>query len=283
MKIIPFSLLVLVGLACLFSSCDKISPPYQDVIVVDTTNKRTVLLEDFTGHRCVNCPQAHKIVHELDSIYGDRFVAIGVHAGVFAIPIPPVYTYNFGTASGTDLNNTFGISTYPSGMVNRRKVNNSIIIDKGSWATEVANILAIPADADISITNTWNSSNRSLNVKVDAEFFNNLNGAYRLCVYLIEDNIIKPQKNNDASIDSVPDVLAYKHMHVLRDAINSTWGDLLVNDPVQGQTVSKTFTGFSFNADWNENNCKVVAFIYRDDDDDGTRYEVVQAKKAKVK
>jgi thiol-disulfide isomerase/thioredoxin len=267
----------------ILASCDKISHPFVEGKPNDTTTTlkpRKVLLEDFTGHRCPNCPEGHAVVKDLEQLYGEQLIAISIHAGVFALVVPPVYTYNFSTPTGEALNTAFGVSTYPSGMVNRKKVTGNYVLGKDSWGTEVAGLITQAADAWIVLTPTWNSTSRSLDVKVDSEFLNSLTGTYRLCVYLTEDSIVKPQKDN---LSTPSDVMNYNHMHVLRGAVNSTWGDTLAVDPTAGQIFTKTYTGFNVNAGWDESNCKVVAFIYRDDDADGTRYEVVQAERKKIK
>jgi hypothetical protein len=266
------------------ASCDYIDEPFIDKSGnIDTLVKvRKVLLEDFTGHCCVNCPQAHEIVKQLESLYGEKLITIGVHAGVFAFPLAAPWDYDFRTTVGNTLETSFGISSYPSGLVNRKKVSGSIIQDKDNWGTVLAGIINEPADAFITLTNTYNSASRTLEVKVETEILTTLSGVYRLCVFLTEDNIVKPQKNNDASLGSVPDIMNYNHTHVLRGAINSTWGDTLAVDPATGQQITRTFTGFTLDAGWKESDCKVIAFIYRDDDADGTRYEVVQAEKKKV-
>jgi hypothetical protein len=281
-----FSLFVsLIAAIMLLSSCDKISEPFIETPSnIDTVSKvRKVLLEDFTGHRCVNCPQAHEIIKALEQTYGDRLVSIGIHAGVFSFPVSPTYSYNFRTPEGNSLETGFGISTYPSGMVNRKKVSGTMILDKDGWGAAVAGIINEPAEAFITLSNTYNPSTRSLDVTVNTEILSNLDGIYRLCVYLTEDNIIKPQMNNDPTIGTIPDILNYVHSHVLRKAINSTWGDTLSTDPVAGQTISLSYTNFILDSEWKEDDCKVIAFIYRDDDADGNRYEVVQAEKKKVK
>ena len=52
-----FIIMLLAGV--LVISCDKLDQPYarEKEIVLDTT-KRKVLLEDYTGLKCVNCPAA---------------------------------------------------------------------------------------------------------------------------------------------------------------------------------------------------------------------------------
>jgi thiol-disulfide isomerase/thioredoxin len=42
---------------------------------------RRVLLEDFTGHTCNNCPAAAVIAEGLQTFYGeDQLILVGVHA-----------------------------------------------------------------------------------------------------------------------------------------------------------------------------------------------------------
>ena len=55
----------------------------------DTTEVvKKVLIEEFTGVRCVNCPQGSAEIENLLSIHGDKLVAISIHAGFFAPPYP---------------------------------------------------------------------------------------------------------------------------------------------------------------------------------------------------
>ena len=50
-----------------------------------TTIYRKVLIEDYTGHKCGNCPAAARELHKLDSIYTGKIVddiaLIIVHGG----------------------------------------------------------------------------------------------------------------------------------------------------------------------------------------------------------
>ena len=84
-------------LLCAFVSCDKIEGPYitPDESVetnvefpdIDPNNVfRKVLIEEYTGHRCTNCPDGHRELASLHERYGDTLVAIGIHAGTFALP-----------------------------------------------------------------------------------------------------------------------------------------------------------------------------------------------------
>jgi len=121
-NLIIFTIFTL-SLTFLTSCCDKIDEPYMNTgdggIVGDTVRK--VLLEDFTGHYCVNCPAAHVIIEGLEKVYPKRIVPVVIHAGFFAKPKAAPYDYDFRTPDGTAIATEFGAITapLPKGMVNR--------------------------------------------------------------------------------------------------------------------------------------------------------------------
>ena len=66
---------------------------------------RKVLLEDYTGFKCVNCPAAAHEAHLLQEFYGDQMVVMGVHAGYYAEPDGSGnYTTDLTTTTGDALN-----------------------------------------------------------------------------------------------------------------------------------------------------------------------------------
>ncbi|MFW6019944.1 MAG: hypothetical protein ACOCPM_05120, partial [Bacteroidales bacterium] len=65
-----------------FNSCDQIDPPYKENITFENKDTvRNVVLEEFTGHLCVNCPSAGAIIHDMKDTYGENLIVISVHAG----------------------------------------------------------------------------------------------------------------------------------------------------------------------------------------------------------
>ncbi|NCD42222.1 MAG: hypothetical protein EOL88_09040 [Bacteroidia bacterium] len=112
---------VMVLLMVLFTGCDKIEAPY----LINKgpveggggeTGKRVILLEEFTGHACVNCPEAALLLNDLKTLYGEQLLVISVHAGFFAMPLGEL-TADYRTAAGTAINDYFGVTANPSGMV----------------------------------------------------------------------------------------------------------------------------------------------------------------------
>ena len=93
-----------------------------------------------------------------------------------------------------------------------------------------------------------------------------MEGVYKLIVCITQDNIISPQKNNDPEIGPTPIDENYVHNHVLRKAINGSWGEILNNgsdvnpDADYLKTYSQVFTN-----DWIPKDCHVVAFVYNEE------------------
>ena len=96
MKSVKTLLIIVTLFILMYSSCDKISTPYAlakhgnivDTLVdLDTaTQVKRVLLEDYTGHTCQNCPAAAAIAHNQEAVYNGKLIVLAVHAGYYALP-----------------------------------------------------------------------------------------------------------------------------------------------------------------------------------------------------
>lgn len=282
-----FVILIAVEASFFLSSCDKIEDPYLPATTGggDTSiiKVRKVLIEDFTGHKCGNCPDAATTIQTIKGTYGDRVISIALHTNFYATPspAPSPYTYDFRTSAGDEYDGIFIPVGYPAGMINRRGFPTTTHWKNlGDWANIVDTLLAIAPDAYLKITNDYNSSTRVLNTSVRCEFLNPLNGTYKLIVLLTEDSIIKPQKFYTPAVDS----LTYVHRHVLRDCLTLiNFGDNLISGIITaGDTAVKNYT-YTLPADFkglapNENHCSVVAYVYN-----AATYEVIQAEEKKIK
>jgi thiol-disulfide isomerase/thioredoxin len=272
-----FSIVILILIAiALIPACDIIEEPY--LIPVggnDTTpigeNVRKVLLEDYTGQKCPNCPSAAEIAQALKSEYGEKLVIIAVHAGFYAEPDPSGdFTTDFRVSEGTELNSYFSIAQYgyPMGMINRSEYDGFPVVEKDDWQTAVALQAEMDAQAMITITPAYNAGIRKLDCALATEFLEDLDGTFNICAFIVESGIISPQQTKD-SIS-----LFYEHNHMLRGSFNGTWGDPVGAD---GKAVSGTILTNNYSitlpAEWNADNCAVAAFIY-----DTETLEVVQAE-----
>ncbi|MBP6976919.1 MAG: Omp28 family outer membrane lipoprotein [Bacteroidales bacterium] len=276
-------------------SCDEMEAPYlTDVGGADTSEcpvpafphihdpVKRVLLEDYTGHLCVNCPTAAVTAHDLQDGLGDRLVVISIHAGFFATPMGGNYTTDFRTEAGTEWDTFFGISKVgnPNGMVDRIGYNSDHILSPGAWSNAIAQQLEREPELTVEIINEYQESDRKLCTHIQTVFNKETNRNLNLNVVIIEDEIIAPQKNNNPEVGDTPEILEYEHNHVLRGAVNTPWGVQIAQRGVimaEDSEVTKSYK-YYLNEAWDPYKCKIVAFAY-----DADTYEVLQVSQVSVR
>jgi len=294
------SIIIAFAAAAVLTSCDKLEAPYvisnepvdtsacpvPEFPVVNAHYKRA-LLEDYTGHTCVNCPRAAVTARDLKEHYQDSLVIIAVHAGFYAKPSSndPVWSYDFRTPAGTEWDGFFKVGAIgnPNGMVSRKGYpDNQQVLSPSAWANAVKNTVAESPLMDLQLITEYNVAEDKLCIHAKTTFMQTISGrSLNISVIITEDSIVKAQKNNDAAVGSTPNILDYVHMHVMRGAVNSTWGTpVLLKENTSSAPVINTFrsafTGFNLNT-MDPKNCRVVAFIY-----DTDTKEVLQVAESEV-
>ncbi|MBK8339361.1 MAG: hypothetical protein IPK99_04850 [Flavobacteriales bacterium] len=118
----------LIPIAIIFAGCDKVTMPYEPLQGGGTSTEevvRKVLLEDCTGHRCNNCPDAAAQAQLLQSIHGENLVVVAVHCITgFAAPQAPIGdgvldSDHRAVPEGATIEDHFDITFLPAGLVNR--------------------------------------------------------------------------------------------------------------------------------------------------------------------
>lgn len=274
-----------------FAGCDKIDEPFfkKTGSVVDTTAcpvpefpevttpVKRLLLEDYTGHLCVNCPRAAMVARDLKQLHGDKLVLLAVHAGFFAKPASPSMVYDFRTETGNVWNDFFGIELYPNGMVNRIGWPNNHIVSSAGWGSAISTALATDLLVDLQMINEYDTAERKLCTHIKTRFLTQLDKNLKLVVVLTESKIIQPQSNSDALVGDTPVIKDYEHNHVLRTAINSTWGSSVATTGTpNSEPVVKSYK-YILKKEFKPENCTVVAFIY-----DEVTKEVLQTVEVNV-
>lgn len=244
---------------------------------------RKVLVEDYTGHFCGQCPPAAEELHKIDSTYEGRIIGLAVHAGFFANPRPG-YLADYRTVAGNAYNTTFGNEQAgnPNGLINRINYPTTTQVKYHSqWASIVAEQLNTSPKFQIKINNNYNTSSNSLSANITVKSLANNTGIYKLVVLLTEDSIISDQKDSRYTPDHITN---YVFNHVLRGAINGEWGESIFETgaPLNDSTV-KSLPPFIINSNYNAAKCNVIAFVYDADTGSPSYYEVLQVEEAHVK
>ncbi len=239
-------------LCALCASCDHIDDDERLIYVKPVDIGRCVLIEDFTGQRCVNCPTATQVIADLQEAYGeDHVVAVAIHSGPFAKSVRGV-PYPLMTEVGDAYYNHWGFDHQPVGIVNRQFLG-----DYAEWGTQVYGQLQRTARVGLSLVSDYDDEKRTVAIDVKSLGIEGVESA-KLQVWLTEDNINAFQYMPDGSSNR-----EYIHNHVFRDAVNGEWGtDFRLSE---GEEREETFSyTFPENAEWVPEHMHVVAFVYTD-------------------
>lgn len=238
---------------CLVASCDVIernegyTEPYQPPVEM---NGRKVLLEEYTGMRCVNCPAAAEEASLLKETFGESLVVVAIHAGSFASP-SGIFQPDLRTEAGNSYFSHFSFVGTPLGMVNRKNYGGMIPLRTGVWADAIRSALTTSSDARVEGSIVYKKEERSFQCGIEVSGM--LPGEEaNLTLWLVEDNIITPQV--------IPGGVnpEYTQRHVLRKALNGTWGEQIVpkqNGEWEGSR------SYQLPEDMVAEQCSLVAFI----------------------
>ena len=220
---------------------------------------RNVIIEEFTGVRCVQCPAGSAEIQRLKSIHGERLIAVSIHAGSWANPYNQSQ-YNFKTDEGEQLLGFLGIPDgFPTGVIDRKLFPGQPDLQletAGIWSGIIGEELERDANIKLEIENDWNESDRTLKVNVLGTALENIIEEVKLTILITEDGIIDTQiVPNDGIIDD------YEHNHVLRKTLTAFDGDKIAESFDLGATFSEEYS-FSLPNEWNAENCNVVAFVH---------------------
>ena len=241
-KILLCSLISLFALAC-----DHIDENERLIYVEPETVQRTVLLEDFTGQQCVNCPKGTEVIEQLQQAYGDGIIAVGIHGGPLGFK-GNAKTLGLATDLGDEYYHHWNLEYQPVGLVDRHGA-----VNYTDWMTKVREEIAKTSSVSMALDATLSGDQLTIRVKATS-----LDGTFdgKLQVWVLEDSITATQKMPDNTSNK-----EYVHNHVLRTAVNGTWGEavtLAANEP-------KTLTYQQpVDATWNAAHLSIVAFVYND-------------------
>lgn len=243
------------AMAMAAASCSNIDEGDRLIYVKPAEVGRAILIEDFTGQRCINCPTGTEIINGIVDTYGeDNVIAVGIHSGPLGFA-GNSKTVGLMTDTGNeyythwDKENKMG---QPWVIFNRKTSPDS---HYNNWAAMVSTIISEKANLSVKIANAYDAATRTLTTTVGADGVNGtVNG--KLQVWIVEDGVKALQMMPDGKSNK-----EYIHNHVFRAAVNGTWGeDVTVKE---GETTTMKYS-YKLPEAWTADNIAVVAFVYND-------------------
>ena len=267
-KYLLFAVLLIVGSV----SCEEVGP---SINLVQTD--RVVVIEEYTGVRCVNCPDGSDKIQDIITQKGDdKVIAISIHAGIFSAPYNGESNEDFRTPDGTSLLSYLGEPQgYPAAVVNRVHYDGQQDRSVGlnDWSGYINEELQKAPKVRLDMTKDYDATTRELKGSAELFFFEEVSGNVNMTFLITEDDIEDVQVTLDGK------KYDYKHKHVLRKVISSSYtGDLIGTDIAANFTTTINFN-YVLPAEFNAEKCNIVAFVNRDE---GATLDVLQATKAHV-
>ena len=193
MKRIFLNIIAFVCMACLLlSGCDKIEGDFYQIVQNEDVTVtfsdinpdevyRKILLEEFTGHRCTNCPQGHQTLESLHQQYGDTLVTVGIHYGALAKPFGSMFSYDFRTEVGNQIGDAFSIDGIPAAIVNRMDKNGGW--PREQWASVIRDIDRTQVPAAVQLINEYDADNMKLKANVKVTMLKDYPNSLRIVVF----------------------------------------------------------------------------------------------------
>ncbi|MBO6117237.1 MAG: Omp28-related outer membrane protein [Bacteroidales bacterium] len=241
--------------------------------ITKTQNSQAVLLEDYTGWQCTNCPAAAALLNDLSDKYGENLVAMSVHAGGFAKPAPANNNVDFRTSYGEKWNTDFGLSSYPVGVINRKKSGTEFSVKKDEWDARVSELLSSTEHVmNIDLGAVKKDGYFVVSTRITA--LKEISRTTLISVAVLESGIKGIQKNMDPNYGDTPIIENYTFNHVLR-----TNGriDLLLRDNFSANQIHEKNYRIDIDPSWNTDNCKIIVFVT-----DAETGEVIQANETDI-
>lgn len=241
-------------------SCQVIHENEQMVEVftpADTSQiKRASLLIEYSGWRCVNCPNAAEVAHELKEQYGEELVVVVMHPATnpntrygnnqavnYTCPeADSIYLHMGGTTT----------TSFPTGNINFQKQNNSYFTSMDTWATQVSQYYT---SSPIIMNQTLNYTDSIVDIELYLCSMSSSTLETTLQIWLTEDSIVGKQyipTTGKATND-------YVHNHLLRASVlPSVWGE---KHQLPSITPTKLHFQYALPEKVVVKNCNVVSII----------------------
>ena len=204
----------------------------QNYKVSTEDQKRGILLEEFTGAYCPNCPDGHQIASSIVKSFKGQVVPVSIHTGNYS---PNNGDFILRTDDGETIAMKFKPQGFPTGMVSRHDFGKGYVFGRDQWSMQTKKLSEETATVNLYAESSFDGGSRELKIHVEGyNAADNSSNDMRLNIMLLQDNIIGHQSGSAEGEN-------YHHMHVLRDCITDAEGDA-ISSKAQGEYFTADYT-----------------------------------------
>ena len=229
------------------------------------SQKRNVVLEEYTGKHCSWCPEGQMTANAIARNNPGRVFLVNIHGGPFSPPTDP----NLNTDDGTTMVEDYGITAYPAGFVNRTSFYE---IAREQWSAYTLRQLQQTAECNIDGQVIIDPATRMATITVEVYYTANSKESFNyLTIAMLQDSIMGDQDGGSANPEQYVNG-QYRHMHIMRDIITPTWGET-ISPTTAGTLITKTYSypipqviGDPYGVEVILENLSFVAYVSESDD-----------------
>lgn len=241
-------LLGLLGLV----GCDNVEPNDRYIELPSVDIARKVLVQEFTGIKCSNCPTGAMTLGEIQKANKGNVIAVSMHPSGTTFS-GPLGNFNLNSDEADVYYATYRPMGFPAIIVDGENPETNI----SAWSGNVDAALAMPAPAEIFLTNNYDSSTRQLTVDYKVVFNSGYAGNLNMNLWLVENDIIGPQLSGSNWIPQ------YVHNHALRATLTGDWG-VSIGNGFHLEDVKEGSVTYVIPQDYVAENCHIVGFLQND-------------------
>lgn len=217
-------LFILILFALTLNSCDKVDKPFipgtptelntslypgdwnsypWPTFTANINTNRNILLEDYTGHKCIYCPNAATVAKGIESANPGRVFVASIHASPGGVgpfqttdaQYPNDLTNPMVAEYGAVFQNGFNFVGNPQGTVSRKEFGGVVFQQPGNWSNSCAQMIA-ENDLKINLQAKINyfPATRGVFLHAEIDTMNMVSDDISIVVYLIEKSFISKQK-----------------------------------------------------------------------------------------
>ncbi len=236
----------------LMGACDKIDSDNRwtsdGEIAIPEEDQRTVLVEEYTGQNCINCPQAAAELKKIAKLYPGKVITVALHAMRTGQARPELAS----EAADFYASEYHIPASVPGVMINRQNLGHDLYSQKKAlWSSLITSRVNIPARYRMELSASIDKENQ-IAIKVSARTMAEVPAASEnlgIQLWAVEDIRTEQAMPNGKKTD-------YFHHNVLRGALNGNNGSDFHLD--KEYTLKASLPAGVKVAD----NAKVVAFLF---------------------
>jgi hypothetical protein len=238
--------LILILAAVTLVSCDKVEKPYIPAIPTElntslypgawsaypwptftqnTNTNRNVLIEDYTGHKCVFCPNAAVVAKGIEDASPTRVFVASIHASPGGIgpfqsvdsQYPNDLTNPMVVLYGSTFQNGFNFTGNPQGTVSRKVSGGVLFQQPGNWGNAATQLMTEnELKTNIQAKINYFPTTRGVFLHAEIDTMNMASSDLSVVIYLIENVFVSKQKFPGGVSDE-----AYVHHNIHRGNIDN--------------------------------------------------------------